>query len=857
MISSTRAHFCHGLLGLSLVLALAALPAAGEPPRPETNDFILRAPAAAIDGIAGRQGLEVVAEIDAAPDAQGHSAYLVRAPEAAPPELIVADVEELEPEAAGIEPAFLASLPETGEGLDLDQQTMVILGQLQQAQRFNPPSSVIDSGWHDDPEKRVIEAGKKADLELEMEHDLPDGDPQAYDLSVELAEGCAAAMRPETSPLGGEVELGAEVAFNGKRATWQLMNAGGRRLVLDRLDLAWPAANEKLKEIRLRGFKIFSDDRPGVATSIDSEWEQDGDLDVDGSVTRVLEPGETAQLRIRFDKRAVANPGLYGLDATFFETAPHGPCAVRAARSLELGGKKIKWRLVNAGSADVTLAALAVDWHPAGGNLRKVKLDGGEILLQGGLPVSRHGQNPDGSRRELWSAYVEQPAAETLRVKDAHKDHDGEAIVAIIDSGVDPDHPLFAHRLLPGYDFVRGVPGEASEWHGLDQQAMVILGQQTMVILGGSDAVPINRSTAAILAGAEDLDPESLPPAFGHGTMVAGLVHLTAPAASILPLRAFDGQGRGHLFDVVSAIYYAVDHGAAVINMSFSLETFSPELMRAVNYAARRGVTCVAAAGNEGEEVIVYPAAFGNAIGVAATAGGDALAAFSNHGSDLVSIAAPGEDLVTAYPGGGWALASGTSFAAGWISGAAALFADKNGGGGKADFYLASEALSHAEPVTGRGHGRSGHGRADLKRAMDRLRGGPREQTPASGIYSIVVELAEGCSVAYPPAVGGDGCSALPASQLALGNKRLEWQITNAGSETITLEELSIQWPAENGALKRIKLGGPDIDRREHPPATVTVDSGWNEHAERRQIEPGESKRLRLEFKDDAVAAAE
>ncbi len=215
-------------------------------------------------------------------------------------------------------------------------------------------------------------------------------------------------------------------------------------------------------------------------------------------------------------------------------------------------------------------------------------------------------------------------------------------MVAIIDSGTDPGHPLFAHHLLPGHDFVRGVAGEASEWHGLDQQ--------TMAILGGSDALPVNPSTAAILSDAGSFDPAGLPPAFGHGTMVAGLVHLTAPAASILPLRAFDGWGRGHLFDVVRAIYHAVDAGADVINMSFSLETYSPELMRAVNYAARRGVTCVAAAGNQGGEVIVYPAAFGNALGGAATDDAGALAAFSNHGSDLVSIAAPATPTSTSPP---------------------------------------------------------------------------------------------------------------------------------------------------------------------------------------------------------------
>ena len=172
------------------------------------------------------------------------------------------------------------------------------------------------------------------------------------------------------------------------------------------------------------------------------------------------------------------------------------------------------------------------------------------------------------------------------------------------------------------------------------------------------------------------------------------------------------------------AIYYAVDNGANVINMSFSLETFSPELMRAINHAARNGVACVAAAGNDGEEMMVFPAALGNTIGVASTAINDVISSFSNYGSDLVTVAAPGEDIVTTYPGGGWALASGTSFAAPWISGAVALFADKNGtkhAPGKADYYLSADALSFAMPVHGVGVYRQGWGRADLEWALDEL----------------------------------------------------------------------------------------------------------------------------------------
>ena len=81
-----------------------------------------------------------------------------------------------------------------------------------------------------------------------------------------------------------------------------------------------------------------------------------------------------------------------------------------------------------------------------------------------------------------------------------------------------------------------------------------------------------NGSTLALVdqSTASHIDLSQLPHAFGHGTMVAGLIHLAAPAAKIMPLKAFDADGNANIFDIERAIYYAVDHGARVINMSFS-----------------------------------------------------------------------------------------------------------------------------------------------------------------------------------------------------------------------------------------------------------------------------------------------
>ena len=95
--------------------------------------------------------------------------------------------------------------------------------------------------------------------------------------------------------------------------------------------------------------------------------------------------------------------------------------------------------------------------------------------------------------------------------------------------------------------------------------------------------------------------------AFGHGTMTAGLVHLVAPQAQILPLKAFHSDGTGYDSDVLRAIYYAVAHGAKVMNMSFDYSEPIHPNWRAIKYANSKGVVSVASAGNDGQRKVVYP----------------------------------------------------------------------------------------------------------------------------------------------------------------------------------------------------------------------------------------------------------
>ena len=273
-------------------------------------------------------------------------------------------------------------------------------------------------------------------------------------------------------------------------------------------------------------------------------------------------------------------------------------------------------------------------------------------------------------------AYVGQTAASLMHLAQTQQQFPtGKNIVAVIDTGVDPNHPALSGVLVPGYDFINDVPGIPSELAGLNQSTVAILDQSTVAILDGKNSpLVLNQSTVAILdqSTVAILDGAKLPGDFGHGTMVSGLIHLVAPTAQIMPLKAFQLDGTANLSDVIRAIYYAVDHNARVINMSFSASANSADLQQAISYATAHGVVLAAAVGNDGKETMVYPAGDHGVYGVGSTDKSDLKSPFSNYG-DMLRLSAPGEALVTTYPGNNYAAVWGTSFSAALVSGAAAL----------------------------------------------------------------------------------------------------------------------------------------------------------------------------------------
>lgn len=174
----------------------------------------------------------------------------------------------------------------------------------------------------------------------------------------------------------------------------------------------------------------------------------------------------------------------------------------------------------------------------------------------------------------------------------------------------------------------------------------------------------------------------------GHGTHVAGIVvgtgldifspNLDESKIAIMPLKFLDGSGAGTTANAIKAIYYAVNNGANVINNSWGGPDYSSSLLEALTYAYDHKVLIVSAAGNSAKNndtSAMYPANYGvpSNISVAATSDSDKLASFSNYGGQSVNVASPGVYIYSTIPNNMFGSMSGTSMAAPFVAGMAAL----------------------------------------------------------------------------------------------------------------------------------------------------------------------------------------
>ncbi len=208
--------------------------------------------------------------------------------------------------------------------------------------------------------------------------------------------------------------------------------------------------------------------------------------------------------------------------------------------------------------------------------------------------------------------------------------------VAVVDSGISAAHPELAGRIVSGYDFVNG-DADASD----DQ------GHGTHV--------------AGIIAAAMD-----------NGEGLTGV----APEVSLMPVKALNAMNTGSWADIAAGIVYAADQGAQIINLSLGGPVDDMVLLDAVRYAAGKGALLIAAAGNVPDGGAFYPASYPEVMAVGATDSNDVRWTSCNYG-DYLDVAAPGAGIWSTY----WTAASpatymfksGTSMAAGYVSGLAAL----------------------------------------------------------------------------------------------------------------------------------------------------------------------------------------
>jgi hypothetical protein len=408
-----------------------------------------------------------------------------------------------------------------------------------------------------------------------------------------------------------------------------------------------------------------------------------------------------------------------------------------------------------------------------------------------------------GTTTLVWNSYVNQPASGIVEVQNAQNKFNvsGTGIVADIDTGVDPTHPALQPVLLPGFDFTRNQPG-GSELNDLSPTDFPVfppppcgttncpspakVNQSTAAVLDQSTAAVLDQSTAAVL--------DQKYAAFGHGTMVMGVIHLVAPKAQLLPLKAFHSDGTGLLSDILRAIYYAVQNqpSASIINMSFDTKTSSQELKNALDYANRLNVISAASAGNDGMQEIVYPAALQNDVmGVASTSDTDTRSSFSNYGNMIVWVAAPGEAIVTTYPFSTYAAGWGTSFSAPFVSGGAALLRSQNTA---IDESQAAAAVAHAVPLAASG---MGNGRLDLVLALGALQ--PGSSSPdfdvSAAPSSATINAGQGTNftVSAGPAGGFNqtvtwSCTGAPAqATCVVSPPAMTLDGSNAATATVTL----------------------------------------------------------------------
>ncbi|MBN1637822.1 MAG: S8 family serine peptidase [Ignavibacteriales bacterium] len=256
---------------------------------------------------------------------------------------------------------------------------------------------------------------------------------------------------------------------------------------------------------------------------------------------------------------------------------------------------------------------------------------------------------------------------------------DSNIIIVIIDTGIDYEHPDLKNNLYINKleDLNNNGILDAFDLNGVDDD-----GNGFIDDVCGWDFTDRHGFPFDSVSG-DYLDWDNNPyDDHGHGTYVAGIVGAEfnnrigisglAPHCKIMNLRAFDPEGSGEEDDVASAILYAVEVGAKVINMSFGDNSFSFVMKDIIEYAHSKGVTLIASAGNSNSNQPHYPSGYNQVISVGSSSEYDSRASFSNYGSTL-DLLAPGTNILSTQKGNRYTTGQGTSASAPFVSATAGL----------------------------------------------------------------------------------------------------------------------------------------------------------------------------------------
>jgi len=398
-------------------------------------------------------------------------------------------------------------------------------------------------------------------------------------------------------------------------------------------------------------------------------------------------------------------------------------------------------------------------------------------------------------------------------------------IVAVVDTGVDPTHPDLTHNLWVN---AAEIPG-----NGIDDD--------------GNGFIDDTRGWDFVNS---DNDPRD---GHGHGTHVSGTIAAegnngvgvigVAYRATIMPVRGLDNSGNGFDSVLATAITYAANNGADIINASWGGPGSSQAIADAVSYAHSLGVAVVVAAGNDSADARnYYPAGLSKVITVAATGSDDTLAYFSNFGS-RIDVSAPGLDILSLAGAGtamgtlvapGYTRASGTSMAAPHVAGLAALILARYP-------TYTNEELRTVLRFSATGHGgpvdpAQGYGRVDATAAMAVPRVlevkifGPKDGTRLTGPTTIT-GTARGTGFLHYALAYGAGPSptvwttiqdsTTPASGGAVGT--IDPLLLPDGLVTLRLTAYDT---TGNSFSDRIQVDVDNLSITSPPPATVPSTGG-------------------------------